>query len=384
MICAYSAGAVGIAGLDTNRRELFVPGSVYEFNYELVAGYVINDYTVSATGGLAKYVVLDRTSFENVSPGSRIPFYGRIIFPSEIDPPGWHLTYICVEEGCTVKGTVCGRASACAGLNFMVLYPGINPVVSLSAPNVNRDQAVSFKVSVNNLGKDDIASCAGTIDVFDLQRTKAGVAQVISRPVKSAETVQLDALFNTAGLLPGNYTATADIDCDGTIKDANASFRIGTLDVKIVDYTKELETGGIKRFVTKVESVWNDPLDAYAEIVIFDSNSSVTAKTSTNKLQPWKTLDLEAFVDTSKLEEKEYSVKINVFYAEKSSVFEGKIRMVAPQPGAVAEAVPSAAEQEAPQKSGISTTALTIILVIVVVILTAVNIFLAIYRKKKE
>ncbi|MBN1543845.1 hypothetical protein JW898_00105 [Candidatus Woesearchaeota archaeon] len=385
MLYSSQALAIGLRADSTNKYEMFVPNTEYGFAYEILTdGRWVNNYEAYADKELKGYVVFDKTRFENVPPGSILPLTGKIMLPSELSHPGWNHVQICAREDCPGEGAMCGRAAVCAAINFMMLYPGVNPVIALSAPSVNRDQPVDFSVSVENLGEEDIAGASGRIEVYNINKEKVGEAALDSKQVKSAQKETLTAKFQTAGLLPGNYSATAFVDCDGTGREANASFRIGTLDVKVVDYTKELETGGIKRFVAKVESVWNDPLDAYAEIRIFDSSFSVAAKTATNRILPWQTLDIEAFIDTSKLEDKEYSVTITVFYAEKSSVLEGSIRMVAPPESAVKEAVPSAAEQEAPQKQGVSATTLTIILVIVVIILTAVNIFLAVYRKRKD
>ena len=68
-----------------------------------------------------------------------------------------------------------------------------------------------------------------------------------------------EASFDTKGLRPGNYSATANMDFDGMKKTDSDNFRIGNLNVKVVDYTKELDNSGIKRFDVTVESEWNDP-----------------------------------------------------------------------------------------------------------------------------
>jgi hypothetical protein len=374
--------AVGLRGTSTNIHEMFQPNLEYPFYYDLVTDTRwANGYEVYADSELAKYVVFEKNRFENVPPGTAIPISGKIKLPAELNHSGWNVVFICGREDCPGGGTMCGRAAVCAAIQFMVLYPGINPIVGLSAPNVNRDQPVDFSVSVENLGKEGISSATGRIDVFNINKEKVGDAGIEAKPVKSAAKENLNARFETAGLLPGNYSATAYVDADGEKREANASFRIGTLEIKVLSHTKELATGGIKRFVTKVESVWNDPLDVFANVQISDSNNSVASKTSTNRLKPWQTLDLEAFIDTSKLEEKEYDVRIELFYAEKKTVFEGKVKLIAPPAAAVNATVP---KLEEPKKEGISATALTIILVIVVIILTAVNIFLALYRKKKD
>jgi hypothetical protein len=377
--------AVGLSGVNLNRYEEYVPGGRYDFGYTIVSNKLYdNSYTVFAQKDLAEHVTFSQARFENIKKGSLIPFSGYVAFPVEPDHPGWHHVYICVVEDCPGGGTVCGRASSCAQLNFMALYPGIMPNVGLSTPNVNQDRPVNMEVHIENIGQEDIAQASGYVEVYNQKKEKLGRALLDSKPVKSSEKETLKGVFETKGLLPGNYSATAFLDLDGLKKQANSSFRIGTLDVRIKWFTKELETGGIKRFIVRVESAWNDPLDAYAEIELIDSagGKGTSAKTVTNRLLPWTTLDLEAFVDTAGLEEKEYDIRITTRYASEKTVMEGKIKLVAPEEKAPEEK--AAVEEEKPEKTGISSTTLTLLLVIVVILLTGVNVFLAIYRKKRS
>jgi uncharacterized protein (DUF2141 family) len=373
--------AVGISGEDLLTYKRFYPSMVYNFSYAIAASKDYdNNYDVFAMEGpLSKYVVFDNDQkhFENVPKGSWVPFGGRIELPDHLDPPGWYALFICVIEDCPTKGTVCGRTSACGQISFRVLHPGIMPMVTLIAPNVNRNEPMEFTVTVQNLGLQDIIKATGKVEVYNLEKQNVGTAYLDSKTINSSMTESLTAQFNTLGLPPGNYSATAFVDSDGTNTEANASFRIGNLDVKLVNHTETLEKGGIKRFMANVESAWNDPLNIYAKIRVYDANMSVDAKTATVALLPWKILSLESFIDTSSLEAKEYNLKIELYYAEKITTFDGKIDIVLP-------AVEAKNETLAPEKeeAGLSPVTLTIILVIIVIILTAVNVFLAVYRKK--
>ncbi|MFC1741784.1 hypothetical protein ACFL3V_04585 [Nanoarchaeota archaeon] len=386
VFCSTSVIATGISGGNLLLKTTFVPNQVYEFNYALVANPTYdNNYEAYAAGGLlTQYVEFDQTRFENIPKKSTKGFTGRIRFPAEIDPPGNHAVRICVREECPTKGNVCGRTAACAQLIFLVLSPGIRPIVGLSASTVNRNDPVDFKVSISNLGKEDINSCSGYIDIFNINKEKVSTVQLDPAGVKSNTKTDIHATWNTQNNLQGNYSATAHVKCDNIDNTANTTFRIGTLDIKIKDYTKELKTGGFKRFVATVESEWNDPLDIYGQVIISDeTGTKVTAQTATTKLAPWKELDMEAFIDTSNLEEKEYDIRITIFYAEKSSFLEGKINLITGEPDS--EPILSALkEEEKPEKTGISSTALTLMLVIVVILLTVINLFLAWRNKKKK
>ncbi|MFH1669084.1 MAG: hypothetical protein ABIA62_04100 [Candidatus Woesearchaeota archaeon] len=358
---------------------MFEPNLRYRFDYTGIGNRLFdNNYDLIVKKDFAEYVVFDNKRIENVSKGAHFPVGGYIEFPEKIDPPGKHNMLICVLEDCPEGGMVCGRGSACASLEFMVLHPGIMPQITFAAPDVNQDELIDFTVNIENVGEEDIQQASGTIDVFNVDDVLLGSATLDTKDIPSNSPAVLSGKFDTKGLLPGNYSAKAHITTDSITNDLEDSFRIGTLDVKILSYTRELESGSIKLFETKIESSWNDPIDVYANIKIFDSDTNIEAKSVTEALLPWKTQSINAFIDTSGLEEKQYDIRVEIFYAEKSSFVEGKINIVSAPDTA---AKPS--EQEIAQTQGLGTSTLTFLLVVVVLLLTGINIFLAVYKKKK-
>jgi hypothetical protein len=367
--------SVGVTG-KTFSRETFIPNLEYNFSFGLLADADFdNNYYAYAKRDLAKYVVFEETKFENIPRGGSATINGKILFPSNLTPPGWHYASICVKEDCKEGGVLCARAGACASLEFLVLYPGIYPVISLSANDVKENEPVKVKAYIKNLGVEDIKTAAGLAEIYDLEKEKQGRANFNTKSVKSNGEEIIEADFNTYGLLPGDYGVTATIDCDGIIQVVNSTFRIGTLNIKIKNFTRELEAGGIKRFLITLESVWNDPLNVFADISIYNETSSgVEAKTATIEIPPWQTIDLEAFIDTAQLAAGDYNININVHYADRVSSVEDKIRLTSP---------PEAPATESP--SGVSlATIITILLVVLLLLLTAVNIFLIIRKRKKK
>jgi hypothetical protein len=371
------AFAVGISGQPLDVKTIFVPNTQFRFSFYGICNkqYDNLDYTLELNGGLVPYTVMDQLSWEDQPKGKWIPITGYLDFPESMEPPGTQGLEICFVESCPGKGTICGRTAACTTVQVSVPHQGIYPELSLKVNDVNEKQPVLFDATITNYGNQVIASCSGFVNVFDISKNNVGRAEFIpGGDIPSFGSATLKATLDPNNLPSGNYSAQAVVNCDGIERMANVSFRVGTLNVNIIGHTKVLEAGGIKRFVTTVESVWNDPLDIYANIEIHNKTTSVKAKTATAKLEPWKILDLEAFIDTSMLEAREYDVRIDAFYAEKKTTAEGKVNIIAPK----------SEEAAAKEKAGLSTTMLTVILVIIVVILTIVNIFLAIYRKRKE
>ncbi len=370
--------AVGLSGANFNEKHLFSPDTTIPFSYVLLSDQrVDNLYTVFAEGELKQYVTFAKTEFR-MEKGTAETISGTINLPASLAPPGEHYAKICVVEECPQQGMVCGRASVCAVHSFKVLHPGIMPLISFIAKDTNQDTPANFIVNIENIGLEQINKASGRVEVLNINKERLGTVTLTEKSIPSNSKESLTGVFDTKGLLPGNYSATAFVGCDNIETVLNASFRIGDLNIKIKGYTKELETGGIKRFIVSVESGWNDPLDIYAKIKIYDGENEVNTQSPTVKLQPWQTMDIESFIDTSKFTDKEYDVKIEVFYAEKKAVVDGKVKLTTPP-----EIGPASAVQEKPGVLS-SSSSLTIILIIAVILLTLINIFLAVYRKKKE
>jgi len=93
-------------------------------------------------------------------------------------------------------------------------------------------------------------------------------------------------------------------------------FNIGELIIHLVNYTKQVEIGGINSFDIEIESGWNNKIDgAYAEVFI--SNSSVdlfSFKTSSTSLEPWEKKTITGFFDTSNFTKGFYDANITFIY----------------------------------------------------------------------
>ncbi len=381
---SHVVSAVGISGSNLNKHDMFIPNQKYLFSYTGIGHRSFdNSYSVFAKDELAKYVTLDQVRFEDIPKGGKFTVSGYIDLPEKLEHPGKSFLRICILEDCPGGGLICGRGSACAGIDLMMLYPGILPRISFHTSDTNQDEPVDFTANIENVGEDDIRQASGTVEVYNIEKSLVGTATFETKSIASNSKETIIARFDTYGLLPGNYSAEAKIDTDELTEDFNGTFRIGTLNIKILSYTRELESGSIKLFETTIKSEWNDPLTIYAKLHIYDDNTSIKTKSVTETLHPWKTQTVNSFIDTSGLTEKQYDVRIEVFYAEKRSFVEGKIDIIAPieTSQVMAEKAP---EEEIASSQGLNANTMTILLIIVVLLLTAVNIFLAVYKKKKE
>ncbi len=187
--------------------------------------------------------------------------------------------------------------------------------------------------------------------------------------VKTAQDYDLKEKFDTSGLAPGIYNATAYIVADGENYQVSTLFRIGTLDMEVLNSSKSLVVGGIRKFDFFVKSNWNlDAKDVYAIVTLFKDGSQLSsAKTANYDVPRWAKQPMSAFLDLSDVEPGEYEIQIIVYYEDKQALNKAKILLESSEPSA----------EEKPQSN------LVIILVVVVTILTLLNLLLFM-RKKNE
>ncbi len=275
---------------------------------------------------------------------------------------------------------ICARGKTCASINFLVLAKGIKPLISLTVKDINPGDSLIVNVQISNEGDTPIEKCSGSVDIknYDSSLTRKGTFSTTN--VDSGEKETIQAIIESDGLLPGDYELFATIDCDGIIKTPTTNFTIGELTVKILNYTKELTSESIEKFIIIVESSWNDPLDIFAHINLMQGENKVSVKTTTEKLKPWATQELTAYVDTKGLAIGIADLTIQANYQGQSTKLNDKINIVGESSAEPVETI----EKESETEKASNTNILTILLIVAVIILTSVNVYLAIRKKKQE
>lgn len=381
LLSAEIALATGITATNLNAKIRFEPNMQYGFSYTLVAEDYDNSYTLEARGDLSEYVKFENRRLENIPANSRVPFTGIVNLPEAIRP-GWHRLEICVTEDCRGGAMMCGRTGVCGLINFQALHQGIKPILrSFNGHNVNEGEPVTFTATIENQGLDTIKNVAGTINILSASDELVGSTDFNPIEINGGETKDIRTTFDTDGLLPAKYTAKADIKADNYTLSGETNFNIGFLSVDIVDYTKEIEVGGIKRFLTTIESGWNDPIPVYVDVRIYNSSDGVTARSATITLKPWEKTTIESYIDLSDFEEGEYDLEVKLHFAENTEVANDKINLIA-DGGSSKEEIGVEAVKETAQASSIMI--ITIILIVLVVLLTLINVFLVLKRKNNK
>jgi hypothetical protein len=103
----------------------------------------------------------------------------------------------------------------------------------------------------------------------------------------------------------------------GKIASKLVGFKLGTLLVRINNYTEKVKIGGVKKFRVGVESRWNNEIKNVFGIVSFKNSTSVFSqfKTPSTNLRPWKKETLVAFFDSSNFSLGRKETNITIMYS---------------------------------------------------------------------
>ena len=276
-------------------------------------------------GGLAEYLNIEE---DNIAKDGS--FVIRVKLPSEIEMPGDNVVFVGVLEGAKGGGMVSGRASIRTPIVIKVPYPGIYAEISFNVNDLGINETANFIVKINNLGKKDIDKAKAVIDILDINERLVEKLFTEEKAVNVKEVQELKAFFNASKHTAGTYKAIAHVNYADKSKDLEASFRIGSLNVKIINYTRTFFKNKIDTFEIEIESGWNKRIDnIFAEVKVFNNTKEVSSfKTVSFSLEPWEKKTISAFWDPQGLGEGSYDVEITLFYEGEKTKLSGEIDII--------------------------------------------------------
>ena len=344
----------------------FKPGLEKTFNFAVTPSNM--DVRLSVSGYLSEYVSLSKTFIRSNST-DRI-FRVIIKLPEKIDKPGHHKVWIAAEEiidESKIGGNIGTSCNAMVYILIHVLNPGKYVEMWLSAPDVNLNEPVNFAVRVKSFGEEDINSIKAAIDVYSPDNEKLATVYTDEKLLKSNTEETLHAQLSTAGYKAGTYRAVATLNYDGKTKEDKKNFRVGELNIKIINYTKEFEKDKINKFDIEIESDWgNNIKEVYGEIKI---NNSIIRTPNIN-LDPWEKKIITAYWNTNNVETGFYDAEMTIYYEDKTTVEIGMVEVV---------------KEALIEKPGIITISLstTTVLILIIILLIIIDI-IWMTKKRKE
>jgi len=281
-----SVESIGLGGMKLSPI-MYVPGNSIVNHYYIIDTSMPVAITVG--GSFGNYV--------NVTPAINNEFDFIINFPEKPIPSGTYSLSLNVAE-VAAEGDNTINSLTSVSKQFIVEVYSMDKLIiaSLSAPSVNENGTIHFAVDLQSITYSDIDSVGAKIIISNLNNVTLAEVNTnrISLPALGHETIT--ASFNTTGLRPAEYFARAYIDYDGKQKRSDASFRIGNMDLILLNYTKYLEQG-FSTFQVKVFNNWGNPLrNVYAKFTLNDDILRSLLQTPSINLEPWQEGILEGIV----------------------------------------------------------------------------------------
>jgi len=286
---------------------------------------------VKVHGQLAPYIKPNRSSIE-IAEGQIGDFTFKVKLPEDLEP-GLNVGKILVTGiGKTASEGMFNVRTAVEGRYVVrVPFPGKYIDYVWHYSDIKENETAHFSVDVTHRGNTTIDEVYAFIDIFDIEWKR--VARVPTTKINFLLPQKSDRLYATwdsTGNAPGLYNIKLTLYYDGIYKEEVGELRIGSLYVRILNYTKTFETDTINKFNVNVQSQWNEKIDnVYAEIKIFNESIDITTiKTPFKSLSPWTPEILEGFWDTRGVLPGEYNVNITAFYSNRATSEAGKIILI--------------------------------------------------------
>ena len=348
----------------------------YRPNLEFAQSYRIittsehtQDYRLYVTGDLAEYVTLEPSDYlKDVAPGDGPSFTAILKLPPGLDEkvsPGIHQIRIGAQETSGAGGAI-GVLTGIEGIiDVKFLQPGKYLEATLNINDVEVNKPANIKVSVYNGGREDIKRVKAMIEVYDYEDNQVATLYTEEKSLKSNVRDVLNAKLNTEGLKSGEYRAIATVYYDGEeLKTNEDRFRIGSLEIWITDYTKEVPSGKIYPFDVEIESRWNNNIpNVYAVVKV----GKRTFQTPSITLAPWETKTMTGYFDTTNMKVGEYDTEILVHDGDNLAKEIGKVNITEPEIMLAPLVTPT-----------------TILLIIIIVLLVIADIIYLAYSKKRK
>ncbi len=310
-----------------------------EFDFRPGEEIIIN-YYVDTTPDVRMRIVAEGDMTENVTfskdemKGSG-SFLAKIKMPVEAKKPGKNDLYIFVKQIVDEEKGF-GTAIAIGALvRINVPYPGKYAEIELNVENANKGEPVNTALKVTSRGKEAI-TVNPLLDVYfkDELIESIPMSSEGARVLQPAEEHTFKRAIDTKEYLPGNYRAVARVDYgaeDGKPAIAEQLFRIGSLNIEIINYTNSIRAGKISPFVVEIQSDWKDTIEGvYANVSLFDETGAgaLSFLTPPVTVSGFQNYQLKGFADATALKKGIYNSNITLHYADKSSSIRASIEVI--------------------------------------------------------
>lgn len=268
-----TAAAIGIS--PPSGQINFVPGDSGAFDVRLSNS--LNhpiDVDVEIHGNLAKHLEVETTRINARSSAVATISYD---LPSDIPPgPNTHRIHFIESYHDPDSGGVGARGAVAMKLDIWKPYPGRYAELTLEPRHVPEGDDTHIKYTLRSLGDQAIS---GDLEVR--VRTPEGNLQDTLREndlyLEADTTRERHLQVPSKDYAPGKYVLEGTFDYNAAVADTQETLIIGTLDVAIINLTKNYyKDQDINRFEVTLESLWNEPITSTSATVQLGSNTGAT------------------------------------------------------------------------------------------------------------
>ena len=307
-----------------------------EFDYKAGEEVTINYYVdttpdtrlmIFADEDFAEYVTFSKSELQG--SGS---FLATIKLPDSAEKPGPNNLFIYVKQIVDEASGFGTAISIGALVRINVPYPGKYIETELKLESVNKGENIQPELRVINRGKE-------TVTIYPTLEIKYD-NKTVSNTILSEETITLESTkehtfkktINTKDYTPGSYEAISKVEYGGAEpSEKTLGFRIGQLNIEIINHTKTIIAGKINPYQIGIRSDWKDIIEGvYANVTLTNPENTKTLNflTSPITLGGFQDYILRSFADATDLSKGQYTTNIAIHYSGKTTTKESNTEII--------------------------------------------------------
>jgi hypothetical protein len=387
LLLSISCSAIGIT--PTRFQVSLKPGQSQTVTIDVIrhTGTQCNIYPIGDPEFIAAFASKGNYQLPNKNNNILLTFN----YPTNISRGGYFGGQLVFEEMRPNVEGAGARAAVGAPVSLLIQFIGKYAGAQLDAKDTKLNQPVPIALKITNFGTENIASASGTVSIFDNTHNKIGEVSTQPAPLAPMQSTTFNLTWDSNGYTKGNYYAEAYVTYDEKSATANDTFKIGTLNLKILNFSDTANQDTVNSFYIKVENEWNDPLEnLFADVTLKNISGQVASfSISEQEINAWQVKNMKGFFNAQGIQPGDYDANILLAFNEvgitskQHSNASGKIKVLPYTAPVKNETKETPKTTEAPTGFSAYLT-MTNILMFILLIFFIINILIFILKRKKE
>ncbi|MBT3262331.1 hypothetical protein HOE22_09165, partial [Candidatus Woesearchaeota archaeon] len=203
-----------------------------------------------------------------------------------------------------------------------VPYPYKYLEYDFETKSVNEGDEISFDFNIRSKGVKNIFDVVSKVDIYDAYDLDNLVLELEGDkfPLVSGRSRSTKIELNSTEIGIGDYFIDAYLIYDGVrSKHVNKSISVGYEDVDVLNHTKSIVGGGIKKFSVLLKNRWNhDVSKVYIESYLSRDNVPITERSvsHTVDMRALEEVNVPVYLDVSELVSGSYTLVMDIHYSD--------------------------------------------------------------------